>query len=240
VNISGDTVIFWQYGPILLNATIVFTWVIMGLLLLVVFLVNRSLAQGRKASRRRHLLETLLAFLMLQIREVMGREPRGFLPFPATLFFFIATANVLAVVPGFIPPTGSLSTTTALALTVLVAVPFFGIRDSGIRAYCANYLRPTPLMLPFNIIGELSRTLALAVRLFGNVMSGTMIAAILIVIAPMVLPVLAQLMGILLGLVQAYIFTILATVYIGAGLQLTEGNAKNRNNEHREPRSRNL
>jgi F-type H+-transporting ATPase subunit a len=133
-----------------------------------------------------------------------------------TLFLFIATANVLTVVPGYRPPTGSLSTTAALAICVLIAVPLFSIGRKGLGGYLKTYLRPTPLMLPFNIIGEASRTLALAIRLYGNVMSGTVIAGILIAVAPFFFPVLLQLLGLLTGLVQAYIFAILAMVYIAS------------------------
>ncbi|MDY7001571.1 MAG: F0F1 ATP synthase subunit A, partial [Thermodesulfobacteriota bacterium] len=125
-------------------------------------------------------------------------------------------------VPGFEPPTGSLSTTAGLALCVFVAVPVYGISQSGLIPYLKNYVRPTPLMLPFNIIGDFSRILALAVRLFGNVMSGSMIGGILLIIAPLFVPVIMQLFGLLTGLVQAYIFAVLAAVYIGAGIEVQE------------------
>lgn len=142
--------------------------------------------------------------------------PQRYVAFIGTLFVFIATANVLTVVPGYLPPTSSLSTTAALALCVFVAVPVFGIRQRGWRGYLKSYLEPTIIMLPFNVISELSRTLALAVRLFGNMMSGAMIVAILLTITPFIFPVVMTLLGLLTGLVQAYIFSILATVYIAA------------------------
>jgi len=107
-------------------------------------------------------------------------------------------------------------------LCVFVAVPVYGISQSGLGAYLKNYVRPTPLMLPFNIIGDFSRILALAVRLFGNVMSGSMIGGILLIIAPLFVPVIMQLFGLLTGLVQAYIFAVLAAVYIGAGIEVQE------------------
>jgi len=154
-----------------------------------------------------------------QIREVTKTNPERFLPFLGSLFLFIALSNLLSVVPGFHPPTGSLSTTTALALCVFVAVPWYGVSRNGLKNYLSNYVQPTPFMFPFNLMGEFTRTLALAVRLFGNVMSGTMIAAILLVIAPLFFPVLMQLLGLLTGLVQAYIFAMLAAVYIAAGLE---------------------
>ena len=133
-----------------------------------------------------------------------------------TLFIFIATSNLLAIVPAYHPPTGSLSTTAALAISVFFAVPIFGIRQQGIWKYLRHYLEPSPFLLPFHIISEFSRTLALAVRLFGNVMSEGMIGAILISIAPFFFPVIMQALGLLTGLIQAYIFAILAVVYIGS------------------------
>jgi F-type H+-transporting ATPase subunit a len=142
------------------------------------------------------------------------------MPFIGTLFLFIATANLLGVVPGYWSPTGSLSTTAALAVCVFVAVPIFGIAKSGLGDYLRQYLQPSPFMLPFNIIGELSRTLALAVRLFGNVMSGQMIVAILLAIVPLFFPIIMQLMGMLVGVIQAYIFAVLATVYIASAISV--------------------
>jgi F-type H+-transporting ATPase subunit a len=142
--------------------------------------------------------------------------PGRYIAFIGTLFIFIATANLLTVVPGYVPPTSSLSTTAALALCVFVAVPVFGVAGRGWRGYLKSYLEPTVIMLPFNLISELSRTLALAVRLFGNMMSGTMIIAILLSITPFIFPLAMTLLGLLTGMVQAYIFSILATVYIAA------------------------
>jgi F-type H+-transporting ATPase subunit a len=119
-------------------------------------------------------------------------------------------------VPGYRPPTGSLSTTTALAIAVFVAVPLFGVAEQGFAAYLRRYVRPTWLMLPFNIIGELSRTLALAVRLYGNIMSGTVIVGILVSLAPFFFPIVMELLGLVTGLIQAYIFAVLAMVYIAS------------------------
>jgi F-type H+-transporting ATPase subunit a len=124
------------------------------------------------------------------------------------------------VIPGYDPPTASLSTTTALALSVFVAVPFFGIEEQGVRSYLKSYTKPTVIMLPFNIISELSRTLALAIRLFGNMMSGAMIIAILLTITPFIFPIVMTVLGLLTGMVQAYIFSILAAVYIAAATRV--------------------
>ena len=151
------------------------------------------------------------------------RQPRIYLGFLGTLFVFIATASLATVIPGYEPPTGSLSTTAALAICVFIAVPLYGIKEQGLLRYLGSYLEPTPIMLPFNIIGEFSRTLALAVRLFGNMMSGTMILAIMLSITPFIFPIVMSALGLLTGMVQAYIFSILATVYIAAAASSRKG-----------------
>jgi F-type H+-transporting ATPase subunit a len=169
-----------------------------------------------RPGRWQNLLEVLVSGMREQIRAVSQHDPGPYLPFVGTLFLFIATSNVLAVVPGFTPPTGSLSTTTALALCVLIAVPLYGIAERGLGSYLKGYVRPNPFMLPFNVIGEMSRTVALAVRLYGNVMSGTVVAAILLSVVPFFFPIVMQVLGLLTGLIQAYIFAVLAMVYIAS------------------------
>jgi len=216
MRITPDSIVFWQYGPVVLNATILFTWAVMLLLVLGSALITRRLTDGPKISRWQNLLEVLVTGMRDQIRELSHRDPGDYLPFVGTLFLFIAAANLLAVVPGYLPPTGSLSTTTALAICAFVAVPLFGIARQGFLGYLRHYVRPTPLMLPFNVIGELSRTLALAVRLYGNIMSGTVLVGILISLAPFFFPVVMQVLGLIAGLVQAYIFAVLAMVYIAS------------------------
>jgi len=220
MQLSSDEIILWQLGAFALNGTIVFTWLIMALLTIVSWLVTRNLTDDVRISRWQNVLEAVVTIIQQQLREVTRHEPAGFLPFLGTLFLFIGVSNVLTVVPGFHAPTGSLSTTAALAVCVFVAVPVFGIQQAGMMNYFSNYLKPSIFMLPFNVMGEFSRTLALAVRLFGNVMSGAMIGAILLIITPFIFPVIMQLFGLLTGLVQAYIFTILAAVYIGAGMEV--------------------
>lgn len=215
--IFPDEIIYFQIGPVPINATILFTWGVMALLVLGSILITRNLRSEGKIPRWQNLLEVVVSSINSQIREVSGgQDPRPYLPFVGTLFIFIAFSNLLAVVPGFIPPTSSLSTTAALAISVFVAVPFFGIAHHGLTRYLKQYLQPTFFMLPFNIIGELSRTLALAVRLFGNILSGTIIVGIIVSILPFLFPVVLQLFGLLTGMIQAYIFAILAMVYIAS------------------------
>jgi F-type H+-transporting ATPase subunit a len=208
--------IFWQYGFVKLNATIVFTWGLMLVLVVGSMLITRKLSTGLQRSRWQNLLEIVVTAIGKQIEDVGLRQPRKYLDFLGTLFLFVAAASLCTVIPGYEPPTGSLSTTAALALCVLVAVPLFGIRDQGMGGYLKSYIEPTIIMLPFNIISEISRTLALAVRLFGNMMSGAMIIGILLSITPFLFPIVMTVLGLLTGMVQAYIFSILAAVYIAA------------------------
>lgn len=222
MDISPDTIIFWKWGPFILNATIVFTWLVMALLVSISWLVTRRLSVKTGISRWQMFLEALISYIRKEIREITNRDPDIYIPFIGTLFLFISVSNLLAIVPGYQPPTGSITTTTALAICVFFAVPVFGIMQAGAKAYFRHYIRPSVFMLPFNIIGELSRTLALAVRLFGNVMSGTMIAGILVSVAPLFVPVLMQALGLLIGQIQAYIFAVLATVYIASAITAQE------------------
>jgi F-type H+-transporting ATPase subunit a len=222
MEISLDSLVFWRWGPVLLNATILYTWLVMALLTLISWLVTRKLSTGPKISRWQNLLEVLVAAMREQIRQISQEDPGPYLPFIGTLFIFISVANLLAVVPGYHPPTDSLSTTAALALCVLVAVPIYGIAQQGLGGYLSHYLKPTVLMLPFHLLSEMTRTLALAVRLFGNVMSGAMIGAILLAVAPLFFPLIMQLLELLIGQVQAFIFAVLATVYIASATQAHE------------------
>lgn len=223
VQITTDEWVFWQWEawPIVkLNATILFSWLVMALLSIGSWLITRRLSTGTEIPRFQNMLEVLVTGMREQIREVSHQDPGKYLPFIGTLFLYIALANLLSIVPGYRPPTGSLSTTAALATCVFIAVPIYGIGSQGLAGYFHHYIRPTVLMLPFNIIGELSRTLALAVRLYGNMMSGTVIAAILIGFVPLFVPILMQALGLLTGMIQAYIFAVLAMVYIASAIKV--------------------
>lgn len=222
MRISPDELIFWQYGFIKFNATIVYTWGLMLVMAVGSKIVTDKLSTGLKRSRWQNILEIIVTSILKQIDDVGLDKPRKYLGFLGTLFLFIAVANLCIIIPGYEPPTGSLSTTAALALCVFVAVPLFGIEEQGVGNYLRSYTEPTIIMLPFNIISELSRTMSLAIRLFGNIMSGTMIVAILLTIAPFIFPELMIALGLLIGMVQAYIFSILATVYITAATRTSK------------------
>ena len=219
---SPDDAVLWQWGSVSLNYTILYTWLVMALIVFVSWLATRRLTSSPHMSRWQNFLEIVVDTMNIQIREVSQQRPERYLPFIGTLFIFIVTSNLLAVVPGFHAPTASLSTTAALAICVLIAVPVYGIAQQGIGGYLKLYVQPTPLMLPFNLIGELSRTLALAVRLFGNMMSGAKIGAILLAIAPLFFPIIMHALGLLTGVIQAYIFAILALVYIASATHAHE------------------
>lgn len=216
MRLSPDEIILWQYGFVKLNATIATTWALMLVLAVGAKLITRRLSTDLPRTRWQNLLEIVVTGIVKQIEDVGLRHPRKYIGFLGTLFLFVAMASLCTVIPGYEPPTGSLSTTAALALCVMVAVPLFGIEDQGLGGYLKSYLEPTVIMLPFNIISELSRTLALAVRLFGNMMSGAMIVGILVSITPFIFPIVMTVLGLLTGMVQAYIFSILAAVYIAA------------------------
>ncbi len=216
MHLSPDAIVYWQFGLFKLNATIVFTWAIMLVLVVGSRLITRNLSMGLERARWQNLLEIIVIGMTRQIADIGLLQARTYLPFLGTLFLFLATVSLATVIPGFEAPTGSLSTTVALAFCVLVAIPYFGIRKQGFGGYLRSYIEPTVVMLPFNIISEASRTLALAVRLFGNMMSGAMILAILLTITPFLFPVVMTALGLLTGMVQAYIFSILAAVYIAA------------------------
>jgi len=216
MEISPDAWILYEWRGWQLNATVVFTWGVMAILVLGSWAVTARLSEGETVSRWQVMLEVIVGRIRDQIDDMGSGDPERYLPFIGTLFLFIASANILTIVPCYQPPTGSLSTTAALAICVLIAVPVFSIGQRGLAGYLKTYVRPTPLMLPFNIVSEASRTLALAIRLYGNVMSGTVIVGILISIAPFFFPILLQLLGLLTGLIQAYIFAILAMVYIAS------------------------
>ena len=216
MELTPDSTILFSVWGISVNSTILNTWIIMVLLTGVSMVITRNLRPDVPPNRWRTMLEVIVQGIESQIEEISRRKSHSLLYFVGTLFLFIFTSNMLMVVPGFSPPTASLSTTVALALSVLVAVPIFGISSRGFGGYLKTYLEPSAIMLPFNIIKEFSSGVSLAIRLYGNIMSGAVIGAILLGVAPFFFPVVMEMLGLLTGLVQAYIFAILATVYISS------------------------
>ena len=216
MDLSPDQTVLWEHGFIQINLTLVTTWGLMLVMSVAAWLVTRKLKTEIRISRWQCILEMIVIGMKDQIKDIGLNKPEKFIGYIGTLFLFIAISNLCIIFPGYQAPTGSLSTTAALAISVFLAVPFFGIAETGFLKYLKTFIQPTFIMLPFNIISELTRTLALAIRLFGNVMSGGMIVSILLSIAPLIFPVMMTVLGLITGIVQAYIFGILATVYIAA------------------------
>jgi F-type H+-transporting ATPase subunit a len=229
MELSPDAIIYWQWGPVVINATLVFSWIVMAVLVAGSWLITRNLSTEPEMSRWQNALETIVSVTQKQIRDISQQKPGPYLPFIGTLFLFISLSNMLGVVPFFEPPTSSLSTTAALALCVFIAVPAFGIAREGLVNYLKHYIEPTPIMAPFQIVSEISRTFALAVRLFGNVMSGSLIAAIMLSVVPLFVPVVLKALELLIGQIQAYIFAVLAMVYIASAISARE--EENENNQ---------
>jgi F-type H+-transporting ATPase subunit a len=212
--------VLFHLGPIAITRPVVTTWAIMAVLTLGSWLVTRRLALH--PDRRQAVLELIVTGIIGQVDEVIRKDPRRFLPVLGTLFIFLVAANLSGVLPGIEAPTGKLETPAALALIVFASVHFFGVRARGPLGYLASFARPKLIMLPLNIVSEITRTFSLMVRLFGNVMSGEFIIALIVALAGLFVPIPLMALEILVGLVQAYIFTILAAVFIGAAVDTAE------------------
>jgi F-type H+-transporting ATPase subunit a len=220
--ISPDQIILWQWWFVKINATMIFTWIIMALLLFFSWLATRKISTDIHISRWQNLLEVIVSTIREQIKEVSQDNPDHYLAFIGTLFLFIVMSNLLTIVPVYLAPTSSLTTTSALAICVFVAVPLYGITRRGILGYLKEYFQPTFIFFPFHVMGELTRTLALAIRLFGNIMSHDKVIGILLAVTPLFFPIVMNALGLLIGMVQAYIFAILAMVYIASATQAHE------------------
>lgn len=219
MTIDPSQIVYYEFGFIKITATLVFTWITMFVLALGSYLVTRNLKVEGEISKGQNILEALIETINSQIKQISQQEPGKYLPFIGTLFIFILTSNIFSIIPGYISPTGSLNTTIALSLCVFLSVPVYGIAEQGIGNYLKEYIKPTFIMLPFNIISEISRTLSLAIRLYGNVMSSSIIVVILLGVIPLFFPVIIQALGLLTGVIQAYIFAILAIVYIASAAE---------------------
>ncbi len=209
--------VIWRLGPVEVTGTVVYSLIASAVLVVFALLVRLGLRTNR--STWPVAAEFVVEHLEGIMREMFECDPRPYTPLVATLALFIGTANLLGLVPGLSSPTADFSTTAALAVVVFLAVPFYGIRARGLRGYLRHYLEPTPLLLPLEIITELSRTLALAVRLFGNVVSEELVIAVLLTIAGLLVPVPIMMLSVLTGVVQAYIFAVLTVVYLSAAVR---------------------
>jgi F-type H+-transporting ATPase subunit a len=211
-----DSTVLFHLGPVDISRPVVTTWFIMLALTTTCALVTRRL-QARPDARQA-VLEAVVTGIVDQIKDVIGKDARPFLPLLGTLFIFLVTANLSGVLPGIEAPTSKLETPAALALIVFFSVHYFGFRTRGIGGYLASFAEPRLIMLPLNVLSEITRTFSLMVRLFGNVMSGEFVIALVVALAGLFVPIPLMVLEILVGIVQAYIFTILATVFIGAAV----------------------
>ncbi len=211
-----SSAVLFHLGPIPIARPVVTTWAIM-----------LALAAGSRIATRRLVLhpglrqaavESLIETLRSEIQSIVRRDPGPFMPLLGTLFVFLAVSNLSGVVPGVQAPTGRIETPAALAAIVFMSVHYFGVRSQGVRRYLASFAKPKLIMLPLNVVSEITRTFSLMVRLFGNVMSGEFVLALVVTLAGLVVPIPFMVLEILVGLIQAYIFTVLATVFIGAAL----------------------
>jgi F-type H+-transporting ATPase subunit a len=211
-----QTAIVFHVGIVPISRTVVTTWGLMAVLSVASWIVTRSFrvdAGGWQA-----MVETVVAGIEEQITALLSRDAAPFLPLLGTLFIFLVVANLCGIVPGVTAPTASIETPAALAAIVFLSVHFYGVRIQGLGGYLKGYLKPNPVMLPFNILSELTRTFSLAMRLFGNIMSEEMAVAIILAMAGLLVPIPFMAFGILVGLVQAYIFSVLSAVFIGGGI----------------------
>ncbi len=211
-----DTTIVFSIGPVKIGGTIFYSWLVMGVLTVISALVTRKLSTDLRVSSVQTVLEMIVMTIRSQIKEVSGDNPARYLPIMGTFFLFIGMSNLLTIIPWFQAPTASLSTTLAFSLCVFCAMPIYGIRNAGIIGYLKKYINPTPIMLPLNILSDFSSTFSLAFRLYGNMLSGAIIASVLMMLAPMLVPLPLQILGLITGTIQAYIFALLAIVYVSS------------------------
>ena len=209
-----------RLGPVEVTGTVGYSLLVSALLIGFALVVRLGLSGP--LSGLQVVAEAVLEHLEGIMRDMFGRDPRPYTPLVVTLALFIGVANLLGLVPGLRSPTADFSTTAALAAIVFLAVPFYGIRARGIGGYLRHYLEPSPFLLPLEIITEFSRTLALAVRLFGNIVSEELVIAVLLSIAGLLVPVPLMMLAVLTGIVQAYIFAVLTAVYLSAAVRTRE------------------
>jgi F-type H+-transporting ATPase subunit a len=210
----------FEIGPVAVTGTVVTTWAIMAALAALSWLATRRLRLDPGPLQTA--VEGIVLTIEHAVEEVAGRNTRDIMPFIATLWIFIVVANLSGLIPQVHSPTRDLSATAALALLVFLSTPWFGIRIQGLKDYLRHYLTPSPILLPFHLISEVTRTVALAVRLFGNMMSLEMAALLVLLVAGFLVPVPILMLHIVEALVQAYIFGMLALIYVSGGIQFQQ------------------
>ena len=221
IPLKGRTVSLEQFDHIYLfelfgfpiNATIVSTWIVMAVLVLISWIATHNLKAKNKVGKLQTLLEMVITWLNGEVKETSGDNPAKYMGMGLALFMFVLVSNLMTIIPWFRPPTASLSTTFAMGIIVFCAIPYFSIKNAGVKGYLKKFIEPTPYMLPMNIFSEFASTFAMALRLFGNMLSGIVFASVLTSFLPFFVPLSMQVLGLLTGSIQAYIFALLAVVY---------------------------
>lgn len=217
----------WLYiGPFAITSIVATTWGMMLVLTLFCWLTTRHLTLDPGPLQT--MLEGVVSAIEAAIEAVLPGRAQLLLPFIGTLWIYIVISNLLGIVPGLHSPTGSLSVTAGLALLVFLSVHWFGVRSEGLRGYLRHYLSPSPILLPFHLISEVTRTIALAVRLFGNIMSLEMAALLILLVAGLLAPVPLMMLHIIEAMVQAYIFGMLALIYVAGAMQSQQNLERNK------------
>jgi len=207
----------FQIGPLGITSTIVTTWFILLVLGVLFATMSRLLADPPGSAQTA--IEALVSAIENAVAEVAPQQVKLLTPFIGSLWVFLVVSNLIGLVPGLHSPTRDISATSALAIIVFLSVHWYGVRAQGLKAYLSHYLQPSPILLPFHIVSEITRTVALAVRLFGNIMSLEMAALLVLLVAGFLAPVPILMLHIIEALVQAYIFGMLALVYVAGGIQ---------------------
>ena len=211
-----DTMPILTLGPVTIGGTIFYSWLVMAVLTILAWMATRNLRSTLKVSGLQTAMEAVVRTIRSQIIDVSGDNPTHYIPIMGTFFLFIGMSNLMTIIPWFRAPTASLSTTAAFSLCVFCAMPIYGIRNAGLKGYLKKYIEPTPIMLPLNILSDFSSTFSLAFRLYGNMLSGAIIASVLMMLAPFLVPLPMQILGLVTGTIQAYIFALLAIVYVSS------------------------
>jgi F-type H+-transporting ATPase subunit a len=209
--------VFFQIGPVMITEPVVLTWGIIVAISVLSKIITHRLA--RSPANLQTVVEGIVIAQEAAIRAVAPGYERRMLPFIGGLWIFLVIANLIGLIPGLHSPTRDLSTTGGLAVLVFLSVHWFGIRSAGLKAYLRHYLMPSPILLPFHIISEITRTVALAVRLFGNMMSLELAALLILMVAGFLVPIPILMLHIIEALVQSYIFGMLALIYVAGGIQ---------------------
>jgi len=231
---SAASSVLWAVPP-----SAMATWGVM-LFIVILSLVLRRHLREPGLGRLENMFELFMEKLCALTREIVHADPAPYIPFVGTLFIFVFISNLVGMVPGLSSPTADLSVTAGLAFLVFLSVPFYGIRAQGLRRYLCAYLKPNPFLLPFNLLGEITRTLALAIRLFGNIMSGEFLFLVVVGVittvlrgharvfipAGYLLTLFLSVLSLITAAIQAYIFTVLALVYVGAAVERKDTDGK--------------